>query len=173
MQEKLSKKILNKRVGLALIKSGSLSHIEENRNVLINEFYEIRKDKDERISEGDWCTETCMEYEKDTLGSPITYKPFFDTLEEDVSVQIDNVELISRTEKIDRKGNMMAFLNLKKEGVVFKGVIFASSYARNSNHFDPDFISHLSLKGKKDSKGSFIISSVVSSKEIDFMKKCI
>lgn len=173
MQEKLSKKILNKRVGLALIKSGSLSHIEENRNVLINEFYEIRKDKDERISEGDWCTETCMEYEKDTLGSPITYKPFFDTLEEDVSVQIDNVELISRTEKIDRKGNMMAFLNLKKEGVVFKGVIFASSYARNSNHFDPEFISHLSLKGKKDSKGSFIISNVVSSKEINFIKKCI
>lgn len=165
MLEKLSKKVLNKRVGLALIKSGALKHIEENRNVLINEFYELRKDKDDRAAEGDWDEKICIEYEKETLGAPITYKPFYDAIPEDTTVEISDLKLISRREKIDKKGNMMSFVNLQKDGISINGVVFASTYARTSNHFDPDFVSEISVRGKKDSKGSFIISSVICSKQ--------
>ena len=162
IQEKLSKKIFNKRVGLALIKSGALKDFKDNRIELINDFYELRKDKDEILDENSWTKEICMSYERETLGAPITYKPLYDKLEEGVTIELYNIKLLDRKEKVDKKGNMMAFLDLSSEGVNFRGVVFASTYAKTSNHFDPLFNNILNIKGKKDSKGSFIISNVIT-----------
>ena len=49
--EKLPKKIMNKRVAIALAKSGALDNFDKDKNRynLINQIYDIRKDKDERL----------------------------------------------------------------------------------------------------------------------------
>ena len=79
--EKAGKKAFNKKVGESLIKSGAFDFLNNNRNVLLNTFQDIRKaKKEERFDENNYNEFTCIEYEKAVLGSPITYRPYWDTV---------------------------------------------------------------------------------------------
>lgn len=160
---KLDKKVLNKRVGLALIKSGALKRIETNRFKLINEFYTIRKDKDELLDESLWSEQNCIEFETNTLGAPITCKPWFENVQAGETITIDKAELVSVREKIDKRGNLMGFVTLKKDGCTINTTVFSRVYCNNAEHFDVNFISNVTVSGKKDERGGFIINKVICS----------
>ena len=157
---KVPKKALNKRVGIALIKSGALNSFNNNRMELINQFYDLRKDKDERLDSEIYDESVCMEYEIATLGKAITYKPWWEEVAVDEKVDIV-ANVTNVRELIDKNGNMMAFIKLESNGCKIDGVVFARTYCSHSDKFDlligPVT---LQLKGKKDSKGQLIVSSV-------------
>lgn len=163
MMDRIPKKFLNKRVGEALIKSGALDKFNTNRNALLNEFYTLRKDKIEIMPTADTYDEkVCMDYETKTLGLPITYKPWWDEVETNQTIEIE-ATVVSNRELIDKNGNMMSFPKIESEGVTIPCVAFARTYCANSNKFEvredrpqPTLI----IKGKKDSRKQLIISSV-------------
>ena len=73
---KISKKSFNKRVGEALIMAGAFDTYKNNRNELLNEFHEIRKDKKEDILDvNDYNEEVIMDYEMKSLSCPVTCTP--------------------------------------------------------------------------------------------------
>lgn len=163
MIEKIPKKFLNKRVGEALIKSGTLDKFNTNRNALLNEFYTLRKDKIEELpTEEDYTQKVCMEYETKTLGLPITFKPWWDEIETNQVIEIEAI-VVSNRELIDKNGNMMSFPKIESDGITIPCVAFARTYCANSDKFEilqnkpqPTLI----IKGKKDAKKQLIISSV-------------
>ena len=159
MMEVVPKKALNKRVGISLIKSGALKEFNSNRNELINMFYDLRKDKDDRLTE-EYNKSICMKYEEEVLGTSITYKSWWDEAQVDESITI--IAVINQVrELIDKNGNMMAFIKFTSDECEINGVVFARTYCAHSDKFDLTFEKpRLQLKGKKDSKGSFIVSSV-------------
>lgn len=163
--EKLDKKAINKRVGTALIKSGALKHINDNRIDLLNQFYTTRKDKDELVDMELWNEEICMQFETDTLGTAITYKPWYEEVPKDTTVELHNLKLKSVNERVDRNGNLMAFATVESRGCTIDTVIFARTYTKNANYFDMNFYESVSLKGKKDAKGKFVVSSVIGATE--------
>ena len=133
--ERVPKKAVNKRVGIALIKSGALKAFNDNRNELINDFYDLRKDKDDRLEEDIYDDTVCIQYETETLGAPITYKPWWEEVQENSPVNIVGTVTYVR-EKIDKNGNMMAFIKLTSNGCDVEGVVFARTYCSHSEKFD-------------------------------------
>lgn len=156
---RIPKKSFNKRVGLALIKSGVFDFYNENRYACMNEFYDARKDKDDRYDVNDYDEIICGELEKEVLGTSITYKPWWDTIKPDQTVE-RAMEIVDVAEKIDRNGRLMAFVTFKCQGSVIKGVVFASKYSRYAGLLDKQRYTHATIKGKKDDKGSLIVSKV-------------
>lgn len=158
--EKVPKKALNKRVGLSLIKCGALDKINEsqNRYELINKFYDIRKDKDELLNIEEYDNIVCMELETATLGTPITYKPWFNKVEAGDKIEF-KANIIKVTEKIDRNGNMMGFVKVESEGCEIELIVFARTYCNNVDVFDILGGREIIVKGKKDEKGKVIVSS--------------
>ena len=112
-----------------------------------------------------WNEDMCIEFEKDTLGTAITFKPWYDEIPQDTTVELHNLELVSVNERVDRNGNLMAFATVKSRGCEIETVIFARQYTRNANYFDMNFYQSVDLKGKKDSKNKFIVSSVIGATE--------
>lgn len=159
--EKAGKKAFNKKIGNALIKAGAFDFQNNNRNVLLNTFQDIRKaKKEERFDETAYGEDLCIEYEEEVLGSAISFKPYWDSVHsgEVVSVQlaIDNVR-----EKIDKNGNMMAFIDITVNKCKVKGVVFASTYCKNHDEIRAG--NTINAKLKKDDKGGFILNSLLKS----------
>ena len=163
MIDKIPKKAINKRVGLALIQSGACKAFDDNRYALMNQFHTIRKDKDELYKVDSYDEQVCIEMETKTLGTPITYKPWWSNVEQDATVQFTaTVEKVF--EKTDRNGNMMGFVTLSADGCTIDAVVFARTYCAHSDKFEiyNDIHPRVLIKGKKDSKGKLIVSSVKS-----------
>ena len=160
LMEKVPKKALDKRVGLSLIKCGALDNISKglNRYELINKFYEIRKDKDELLNPEEYNNMACMELETSTLGTPITYKPWFNKIEPEEKIEF-RADIIKVTEKLDKNGNMMAFVKVESEGCEIELIVFARTYCKNVDVFDVIDGKEIIVKGKKDEKGKVIVSS--------------
>ena len=154
---KVSRKSFNKRVGVALIKAGAFDEFESNRVALINQFYDLRADKDERLTL-DYTEALCMEYERETLGTTITYIPRWENIKanEETSMQ---VEVLSVFMKADKTGKMMAFLTCRDEGCEFTAIAFSKTYAQYKDVLDAQPF-YLVLSGKKDAQGSLIIREI-------------
>ena len=162
--EKAGKKAFNKKVGESLIKSGAFDFLNNNRNVLLNTFQDIRKaKKEERFDEHNYNELTCIEYEKAVLGSPITYRPYWDTVNVGEEVTT-TMTLIAVREKVDKNGNMMAFITVDIDHTEVKGVVFASTYCNNVSKFDMNLTKEVYAKIKKDDKGGFIVRQVYDKK---------
>jgi DNA polymerase-3 subunit alpha len=158
--EKIGKKGFNKRVGMALIKSGAFDFININRNELINSFYEMRKDKDERVEPEDFDKDLCIAMEKEVLGSAITYIPWWDEIKTGETVTC-NIELTAVSEITDKNGNMMAFITGNAYGSEIRSVVFSRTYCANADKFDMNRYTHVILKGKKDDRGGLVVSKVI------------
>jgi DNA polymerase-3 subunit alpha len=157
---KIEKKSFNKRVSTALIKAGAFNFENENRYEVLNHMYDYRKDDDERLNPEQWNEDACMELEKEVLGTTITYVPWWDSVNEGDEVTVE-LELSVVSEKMDKNGNMMAFATGVSQGCRIRAIIFARQYCKNADKFDKNYYDIVVLKGKKDGKGTLVVSKVV------------
>lgn len=152
------KKHFDKKTGEGLIKAGAFDYLNPNRNELLNEFDLIRKDKKaEYKNPEEYNDDKCMEYEMEVLGSSITYMSAWNELAPGKSMEAV-ITITSIQEKIDKRGNMMAFIkanigpNKKVDGIIFAKTYYTALDIIKEN---ADF----EVKLKKDDNGKkFIIS---------------
>jgi DNA polymerase-3 subunit alpha len=156
---KIGKKAFNKRVGSALIKSGAFSNIKHNRLELMNEFYDLRKDKDERLNNEDYGKELIMSFEMETLNCPVTYTPEWFSMEDKTEVENVKVKITKVDERKDKSGNLMAFCKGDVGGgVEIDLIVFSSIYLNNLPYIKYDETVYLS--GKKESDSKMIVKKV-------------
>ena len=164
MVERIPKKNFNKSVGEYLIKSGALKEFEENRNILINEFHELRKDKDwEPLNESSYSIQDILRYEQESLNNHVTYKTWWEESPEGKQNKITRECVISGIrEHVQKNGGIMAFATLYSEEVTFESLIFATQY-RNlialSCQQQPQPGLKIEVTGHKDGE-KFIVSSI-------------
>jgi DNA polymerase-3 subunit alpha len=156
------KKSVNKKVVLSLIKAGAFDCFNKNRNALINEFYRIRKVKDDALLEEDYNESLMMQYESSTLGTPLTVKPWWTTVKKEEACTCD-VKLIKVTEKYDKNNRLMAFCTVEvvRDGSMIELVIFSSTYQRFVNLFDMNDHEYLRVSIKKTDKMKAILNKAV------------
>ena len=156
---KIGKKAFNKRVGSALIKSGAFSNIEYNRSKLMNQFYDLRKDKDERLNNEDYGKDLIMSFEMETLNCPVTYTPEWFSMEDKTEVENVKVRITKVDERKDKSGNLMAFCKGDVGGgVEIDLIVFSSIYLNNLPYIKYDETVYLS--GKKESDSKMIVKKV-------------
>lgn len=163
---KIPKKAFNKRVGLALIKAGAFDFEDTNRYNLINKFYDLRKDKDDRFNESIYDKYACMNLEKEVLGTSITYSNWWDELKEKDSV-VRKLTLKSISTREDKRGQQMAFVNLVDDrGLTISGMIFSSQYRKlNGVLNDQTVDTSFSITGEKTEDGRMIIKTAIPIEE--------
>ena len=157
--DKIGKKAFNKRVGEALIMSGAFNNYKINRNELLNEFHEIRKDKKiEPLDVDAFNEDVIMDYEMQSLSCPVTCTPEWFDYEDGHDVFKVPIKITKIDERKDRKGNLMAFCEGDVGGgVTIELIIFSSIYTANlgiirAGHtalFDGEKQSNAKLKVKK------------------------
>lgn len=145
--EKVTKSNVNKTAGKALIKAGAFDSLYSNPNryELLNEFFDIRRDRDDRYNVEDYNPIKCIALEKEVLSISLTYKEWTNELKEGEKIsylfKINNV-----TEKTDKNGNLMAFITLEKDNAEIEMTVFSRDYVRL---LDRLFVGNeLELKGK-------------------------
>lgn len=166
--DKIEKKLLNKRVLNGLIRAGAFDFYNPNRLEVLNEMMDIRKDKDDRFTITNYDECTCMELEREVLGTCITYTPWWDEIKAGEPCE-QWFDLVNTRERKDKNGNMMGFSTLRVQGINIDAIIFAKTYCNNVSAFDANITSKVLLRGKKDDKGKFIVSSVQDTEELQMI----
>ena len=157
MVSRLPKKILNKTVAEALIKSGALDAFDTNRHALLNELHRIRKDRVDMMPEI-FTEDDCIKMETETLGINLTYDIWWDTVKKGSKLREVPATVLSKSEILDKKGGLMAFLDLSCNGCKIRSIAFSRTYARHQvafMHGGPVLVT-----GKKDDKDELIIDKV-------------
>ena len=118
---------------IALIKAGAFDSLgETNRFKLINEAYDVRKDKDERLDESAWTKIEAQKMEISVLNTSITYPLIFNNVPNGDLYEFKNCRVTSVVEKTDKKGKLMAFVKVLINDIEpVEVVVFASSYLKN------------------------------------------
>ena len=133
---RIPKKNFNKKVIISLIKAGAFDFENTNRCALINKFYDIRNDnKSEKLDE-DCDEDVYIQFETETLGSPITYIPWWDNVLLDSYIHIVLAKIISLREIKDKRGKLMAFVKLRINKCEIDATVFASKYINMISIFD-------------------------------------
>jgi len=146
---RLPAKAFNKRIGIALIKAGAFDCFNENRMEVINEFHDLRgnKDKDDPRYDADFYDKnSCMEMEQEALGAYVTYQPWWNTVEPGTTIE-EICEVVAVNEMRDKRGGLMAKVTLRARNSTFEGVVFASKYGPINDLFNNNY--YLKVKGKK------------------------
>ena len=159
--ERTEKKTINKKVMTALIKAGCFDCWNENRYEVMNQYYELRKVKDvEYYNPEDYCKQSIIDFEIDSLEIALTAHYWFDDIANDEKVTFD-CEIVKLTEKYDRNGNLMAFVNVVSvnENIPIELVVFSSTYSRKLHLFDKADHKYINITGKKDNK-KVLVSNV-------------
>lgn len=134
--ERVTKSNVNKTAGKALISVGAFDSLYDNPNryELLNRFYDIRKDKDERYDINTYNKVASIKLEKTIIGVSLTYKEWINTLYEGDIVNIDcNIKSIQ--ERYDKNNNLMAFINIEKDGSEVELTVFSRDYINNMDNF--------------------------------------
>ena len=152
--ERTEKRVVNKKVMEALIKSGCFDCWNENRYEVMNQYYTIRKVKDaELYNIDDFNRSSIIEFEVASLEIPLTAHYWFDDVANEETTTFA-CEIIKVTEKFDRNGKLMAFVNVVsvEDSIPIELVVFSSTYSRYVNMFDKVDHKRISVTGKKDGK---------------------
>lgn len=149
-----SKKTVNKTAIIALIKAGAFDSLgETNRFKLINQAYNVRKDKDERLDESTWSKSCAQALEIEVLNTSITYPLIFNSAMDKDIITLENCRIINVTEKKDKNGKLMAFVKVKVNDIEPVDVIvFSSLYLNNYDLFDVRYGDVINIIGEKDGK---------------------
>ncbi len=146
--ERIPKKSFNKRVAVGLIEAGAFDFEDKNRYKILNQLFDLRKDKDERYNEDDYNDEVCIEMERNRMGMSLTHKSWWDSLEAG-----DHVEVQAKIEKVsevkDKKGGLMAFAEITANKCLIKATIFASRYCNMVGVFNNKANKNIIIAGKK------------------------
>lgn len=159
MKTRLTTKAFNKRIAIALIKSGALDSFNPNRLELLKELYTLRRDKFEDFDTSAYNKQSCIAMEQEALGINLTYKFWWETIKDGARVEIPEAFILENKEWHDKRGSLMAFLTLQVEDSVVEATVFASVYSRYQSVFqnqDKTF----SLTGKKED-GKLLISKAM------------
>ena len=152
--ERTEKRVVNKKVMEALVKSGCFDCWNENRYEVMNQYYEIRKVKDaELYNPEDYNKSAIIQFEVESLEIPLTAHYWFDDVANEESVTFE-CEIVKVTEKYDRNNKLMAFVNVisVEDNIPIELVVFASTYSRYVNMFDKVDHQTITVSGKKDNK---------------------
>ena len=147
-----SKKTVNKTAIMALIKAGAFDSLgETNRYKLMNEAYDTRKDKDDRLDESTWNKSKAQKLEISVLNTSITYPLVFASAEDEDKVELNNCKIVAVNEKKDKKGKLMAFVKVLVDDVEpVNMIVFSSSYINNYDLFDVRYGDIIDVFGEKD-----------------------
>ncbi|MBP3199717.1 MAG: hypothetical protein J6N21_22355, partial [Butyrivibrio sp.] len=161
--ERIPKKAFNKKIAENLIQAGAFDSINTNRYTMLNELHRLRKDKGtEECPEDKFDSETIIFMEEETLGAPITYKPWWKTIKE--NEKIDAVgRIVSVGERFDKTGRPMAFPQVEINNCKISGIMFASKYVKHAimiNDYSDNLDYAFEFLGKKDEKGTLIINDI-------------
>lgn len=152
--ERIPKKSFNKRVGIAMIKSGGFDKLGKNRIDTVNRFHIIRKDKDDLEEVDSYDRLIAMGYERETLGMCLSAKSYFSRLKDNATVN-NTFVVEALSVRNDRNGRAMAHMTLSCEGEKIKALMFSSSYKKHK--FLEKGETYI-MKGKK-SENSFIVNN--------------
>lgn len=149
--ERGSKKTVNKTAVVALIKAGAFDSLgETNRFKLINEAYDLRKDKDERFDESSWSKAEAQKFELKVLNTSITYPFVFSTASEGQPLDLKDCKIVSVTEKKDKKGRLMAFVKVLIDDIEpVEVLVFSHAYMKNIDLFDSRYGDTIEIIGEK------------------------
>ena len=149
-----SKKTVNKTATVALIKAGAFDSLgETNRFKLLNQAYDIRKDKDERYDESQWSKSKAQALEIEVLNTSITYPLVFTAAMDKDVIDLENCRIVSVNEKKDKNGKLMAFVKVLVDDIEPVDVIvFSSLYMKNYDLFDVRYGDVIDIRGEKDGK---------------------
>lgn len=152
---RVPKRNVNKTTFQKLIKAGSFDVFNINRQQLLQEYAGAK--------EIYWCDDVKMQYERATLGITLGKHPLDNHInvkvsdfEEDANISINAIlnEVIC---KIDKNGNMMAFIKCENKVCVFEGLIFSYKYAYLSPLLLPQL--KVNIQGKV-SNGKILIDKM-------------
>ena len=152
--ERTEKRVVNKKVMEALVKSGCFDCWNENRYEVMNQYYEIRKVKDvELYDPAEYNKQAIIDFEMESLEIALTAHYWFDEVANEEKITFD-CEIVKVTEKFDKNNNLMAFVNVISidEKYPIELVIFSSTYRRVVDLFDTVDHKYLTISGKKDGK---------------------
>ena len=148
--QRIPKKSFNKRIGENLIKAGAFDFEMANRYALLNEFHSIRKDKkEEPLDVQEYNPAACIEMETATIGFPLTFKPWWDDVKTGSSIKNEPAVIKNVRETKDRRGGLMAFVDLEIHDCPVSAVVFASAYGRLVSAFDMNLGTNIVVSGKK------------------------
>ena len=161
---RLPKKIFSKTVGDNLIKSGAFDSLEENRYKLLNQFHALRKDKGVEIYDEDKYTdEVKLEFEEYTLGTGVSTRRWWSTIGVDEKILEVQAKLTNKSVRQDRYGGTILFFDATIGNSKVPCIMFNRIYKKFGSTAEQAEMAILS--GKKDSKGTFIIESVIIPKK--------
>jgi len=134
LYNRVNRRIVNKTVFEALIKSGALDRFGDSRKGLLEEYGKLRKDKAINLSLFDMSTEDTREeiiqMEYKTLGMSVSHPSKWDKLA--VGGEIKFVGEITELNEITTKNdNLMAFAKFKTSRVEMEMVIFPTLYKKH------------------------------------------
>lgn len=163
--DKMEKKHANKRVMFGLIKSGAFDFYNANRYESLNELMDIRKDKDDRYVPMIYDKSACMSFEKETLGTSLTFKPWWDTIQEK-EMFVQDFKLKAINERPDKNGNLMGFATLSYEDTDISALIFSSLYKKTKRSWKTSNTNMFKIKGTRSSK-NILIKELIEVNEIE------
>ena len=137
--EKFASKV-NKTHIINLIKAGAFDEFESNRSELLWQFDMMNRTKTQIKNEYEcpryeWSDEIKLQYEKETLGLYLSSHPMerfgFSPLDkyDNESECLQGGEVMSVLTKPDKKGNLMAFVNINTLFGIVRVLVFAHTWA--------------------------------------------
>ena len=144
-------RIFKKNIAQALVKAGAFNFEDTNRHILLNRILELYKDKkSRRFNINAWSNENCTQLELETLGIPITHKPWWNTIKEGDTVKDVKVQYRKRKEIVDKNGRVMAFVKFDKDGSEFEAVLFAYVYSQFLSATNVDMTDPVLITGVRE-----------------------
>lgn len=171
LYHRVRRRVVNKTVVEALIKSGALDSFSKNREGLLDNYYLLRKanvelkrelsnekkEEYENNLKGNTDENIMTKMEIETLGMSVTYPSKWDMLEKGRQIKIvGNIEDLSEVKT--KNNNDMAFAQLKNSRHDIKLVIFPYKYEKCKNNL-ADGNKKL-VRGEKGDNGSMILKSI-------------
>lgn len=163
--ERTNHSLVKKNVITNLILTGCFKEFCSNPHVVLSDFVSIKKLKDDDPlyiqSRNEYNKDVCIGYEKELLGTSISYVSVWNQTADDTNIEIEG-NIIKLTERPDKKGKLMAFIDIISEGSNIRALVFSSKYKNlrsvvDLSNNETKFI----FRGKKKDKNTIIIEDIL------------
>lgn len=166
---KTDHRLVKKNVLSNLILAGCFDFEQTNRHKLIGNLARIKALPDTDpltiMSKQPYTKINCMQYETEYLGLNLTYRSTFENIAiGDKATLYGSIDKL--TERSDKNGKMMAFVDFNSENTVIRCLIFSSTYSKCRGTISQYNTNNIySVSGRKSDQNTFIINSISLEKE--------